>query len=78
MNKLNQTAGSFEIYGDSDTLYFEHVLHGEDRAICIYLDEQTQDVVDYDMAACIPDQVGRWLEDNGYNVQKEDGFWDII
>ena len=77
---LNETSGSFEIFADNDRLYFEHVLHGEERAICIYLDEQTQEIVDYDMASCIPEQVGRWLEAKGYNVQKDenDGYWDIV
>ena len=77
---LNETVGSFEVYADDDRLYFEHVLHGEGRAICIYLDDTQTQIVDYDMASCIPEQVGCWLEAKGYNIQKDesDGYWDIV
>ncbi len=81
MNKLNQYAGMYVVYGDNEQLYFEHGIHGEDRSCCIYLDEEGN-IYDYDMCHTIPTPVGQWLRNNGYNVEyrrdKHGAYWDYV
>jgi hypothetical protein len=60
-----------------DRLVFEHNTTGEDGGICFYLEDKS--IYDYDGAYCIPNRVGQWLKENGYNVFLDfDGMWEIL
>lgn len=67
---------SFSVWPSQDEIYFEHVELGDEYACCVYLDGDGK-IRDYDACYVIPEQVGEWLHENGYNVtQDTDGYWD--
>jgi hypothetical protein len=76
MATLSDTAGRYTMTAAVGRLFFEHESYGEDDSCCVYLDEHGN-IVDYDYCMVIPEAVGEWLEENGFNVEwdDEDGCW---
>ena len=56
----------YSVYVGNDRVYFEHIIKGEDDAICVYVDGKH--VHDYDMAFCMIPEAREWLDANGYDT----------
>jgi hypothetical protein len=56
----------YSVYVGTDRVYFEHIIKGEDDAICVYVEDKR--VYDYDMSFCMIPEAREWLDDNGYDT----------
>lgn len=56
----------YSVYVGEDRVYFEHIIKGEDDAICVYVEGKR--VYDYDMSFGMLPEAREWLDDNGYDT----------
>jgi len=56
----------YSVYVGTDRVYFEHIIKGEDDAICVYV--EGKQVYDYDMSFCMIPEAREWLNANGYDT----------
>ena len=56
----------YSVYVGTDSLYFEHIIKGEDDAICVYM--EGKHVYDYDMSFGMLPEAREWLDANGYDT----------
>jgi len=57
----------YSVYVGTDRVYFEHIIKGEDDAICVFV-MQGNICYDYDMSFCMIPEAREWLDANGYDT----------